>query len=181
MEPLSKRLYVYRMRQDDPRKCTSAKLIRLKLASPLHYRQRLPRNSVVLNPFAEEVLHPGDKPLVERYGIMVVDCSWERAAEVFSKKFTGNNLRLPLVLAANPVNYGHPQKLSSAEALAAALYVVGFRREAEKVMGIFKWGHTFIQLNREPLDEYSLAGSREAVEEVERAYFPHSVADTGQK
>lgn len=179
METLSKRLYIYMMRQDDPRKCTSAKLIRFKLASPLHYRQRFPRNSVVLNPFAEETLHPGDKPLVERYGIIIVDCSWEKATEVFSKKFTGINLRLPIVLAANPVNYGHPQKLSSAEALAAALYIVGFRREAEMVVGIFKWGPTFIQLNREPLDEYSLAGSREEIREVEHAYFPHLVADSG--
>ncbi len=180
MESLSGRLYIYRMRQDDPRKCTSAKLIRLKLASPLRYGKHFPRSFVVLNPFAEEVLYAEDRPLIERYGIVVVDCSWERAAEVFSKKFAGVNRKLPLVLAANPVNYGHPQKLSSAEALAAALYITGFKREAEMVLGIFKWGHTFIELNREPLDEYSQARSREAVREVERAYFPHLVVDAGQ-
>ena len=178
MESLSKRLYVYRMRQDDPRKCTSAKLIRFKLVNPLHYRQRFPRYSIVLNPFAKEVLCSGDKSLIERCGIIIVDCSWEKAAEIFSKKFAGINLRLPTVLAANPVNYGHPQKLSSAEALAAALYIVGFRKEAERVMGIFKWGHTFIELNREPLDEYGSAESREAVGDIECAYFPHLVADS---
>lgn len=179
MESLNRRVYVYRMRQDDPRKCTSAKLLRFKLVRPIHYRYRFPRKSIVLNPFAREVLYPGDKPLIEEYGVVAVDCSWEKVQEVFSKKFAGMNLRLPILLAANPVNYGHPQKLSSAEALTAALYVAGFRREAEMVMGIFKWGHTFIQLNREPLDEYSLAGSREAIEEVEREYFPHLVIRRG--
>ena len=85
------------------------------------------------------------------------------------------NRRLPLVLAANPVNYGHPQKLSSAEALAVTLYIVGLKREAEAVMGIFKWGHTLIELNHDPLEEYSIATSREALAEVERVYFPHLV------
>jgi len=172
MESINEKLYVYQMHQDDPRKCTSAKLARFRLVKPVHFMRHIPRKSIVLNPFAKEVIFPGDRPEVERFGVVVVDCSWERAQEVFSKRLGGRSMRLPTLLAGNPVNYGHPQKLSSAEALAATLYVVGFRGEAEKLMSIFKWGHTFIELNRQPLDEYGQASSREEIEGIEREYFP---------
>lgn len=172
MSAANKKLYVYLMRQDDPRKCTSARLLRFKLVKPIYRWHRYLRNSVLLNPYAEEALFPGDKPTIEKYGIVIVDCSWAKAREVFSKSYIGRNLSLPTLLAANAVNYGHPNKLSSAEALAAALYITGFKRDAETLMKVFRWGHTFIQLNHQPLEEYSQASKREEITAIERTYFP---------
>jgi pre-rRNA-processing protein TSR3 len=70
-------------------------------------------------------------------------------------------------LAANPVNYGRPFLLSSAEALAAALVLTGFREEAERVLALFKWGHAFWQLNHRLLEEYTSAFTPDEVIKTE--------------
>ena len=165
------KLYVYQMKQDDPKKCTSNKLQHLKLIKTVFNISRLPKSIVVLNPYAEEVLLPEDRELIFRKGLMVIDCSWNKAEEVFTRKFRGINRKLPVLLAANPVNYGRKSKLSSAEALSAALYIIGLKEDAEKLMRPFKWGTGFIALNRQLLEDYSLTISREDIIKIEEAYF----------
>jgi pre-rRNA-processing protein TSR3 len=78
---------------------------------------------------------------------------------------------LPTLLAANPTNYAKPHKLSSVEALAASLYIVGFKNEATKLLSLFKWGETFLTLNAQPLEAYSLATNPEAMQLAESQYF----------
>ena len=59
-------------------------------------------------------------------GICALDCSWNLAAKVIqsSKKFS-NNRKLPALLAGNPINYAKLGTLSTVEAIAGALYILG--------------------------------------------------------
>ena len=102
---------------------------------------------------------------------MAIDCSWERVEDVFKKRFRGNNRRLPLLLAGNPTSYSKLGRLSSLEAFAAALMITGFPTIAERLLSLYKWGHTFTLLNKELLDRYVRCTSDEEVKEVEETFF----------
>lgn len=68
----------------------------------------------------------------------------------------GRNQRLlPLLFAANSVNYGRPYKMNTAEATAACLYITGFKDDAKKLLSPFGYGDEFIRLNFDALEAYS--------------------------
>jgi pre-rRNA-processing protein TSR3 len=158
-------------RQDDPSKCTAAKLVRFGLAERVRF---IKYNTLLLDPFCEIILSNQD---VGRFNtICAVDCSWEKAFESFQrwKAFKrGACRRLPVLLAGNPTYYCKTSRLSSAEALAAALFIMGQTKMSEDIMQKFKWGHTFFELNFELLRDYSNAVSPAAIIELEKEYFPH--------
>lgn len=165
MKPL-----VYEMRQDDRRKCTAAKLARFKIAESV---RSVRKNTIVLNPFAQKMLTKKDAVFAD--SVCAIDCSWEKAGDALAQQRVlpdGVPRKLPAMLAANPTNYAKLGKLSSAEALAGALYILGDRETAEKIMNKFKWGHTFLELNANILEDYAQAEDQETLEQLERAYFP---------
>lgn len=108
----------------DPKKCSGRKLARLGFVKTLRLTQRF--NGIVLTPMATKCIGPDDKGIIESCGLSVVDCSWAKLADTpFTKMKSINNRLLPYLIATNPINYGHPCKLSCVEAYAAAFYIVG--------------------------------------------------------
>jgi len=99
--------------------------------------------------------------LVHREGLVALDCSWNLSEDIFERDIPGINRRLPILLAGNPTNYGIAGRLSTAEALAAALILTGFRQPASAILSLFKWGETFLSLNQDPLEKYAAAKSPE--------------------
>lgn len=144
-------------REDDPKKCTAAKLVRLGEVREVRGAVRIPRGAIVLDPEAEKAVSREDVDSAARFGLLVLDCSWNKLSR-FPKVRSGLRHRaLPFLVAANPTNFGKAQKLSSAEALAAALYIMGEKGRSKELMDRFKWGPTFLDINRELLDEYAAA------------------------
>jgi pre-rRNA-processing protein TSR3 len=131
----------------------------------------LPKRAIVLNPYSEIAFSPADKKRIEDFGLAALDCSWEHAEGVLLKHVRGTSRCLPLLVAGNPVNFGSPTKLSTVEALAAALYIAGFKDEAVKLLSIFKWGDTFLKINKEKLENYSKAKDSSAVVELQSQYL----------
>jgi pre-rRNA-processing protein TSR3 len=118
----------------------------------------LPKRAVVLNPFSEIAFSPADRDRVADFGLVALDCSWEHAEKVLMGHVKGTSRCLPILIAGNPVNFGKATKLTTAEALAAALYIAGFKKEAVDLLSIFVWGHTFLELNHAVLESYAAAG-----------------------
>jgi len=159
------------LKQDDPHRCTAARLAKFKLARALYRIRQIPRISLVLNPTASHFLLPSDRNSNTMTRLVAVDCSWEKAQIQFAEPLPGLQRRLPTLLAANPTNYAKRHKLSSAEALAAASYILGFKEYANRILSLFKWGHTFLSLNNELLEAYSRARSNENLLMIESQYF----------
>ncbi|MHC4891553.1 MAG: DUF367 family protein [Planctomycetota bacterium] len=154
---MSPRLSIYHAKQCDPKRCTGLKLKRQGLARLVNKTKFLPKRAVVLNPFSEIAFSPADRKRVEDFGLAALDCSWEHAEKVMLKQVKGTSRCLPILIAGNPVNFGKATKLTTAEALAAALYIAGFRQEAVELLSVFKWGHTFLELNNALLETYVAA------------------------
>jgi pre-rRNA-processing protein TSR3 len=165
---------VYMLQQDDPSKCTAAKLVKFRLAARVRF---IRKNTLVLNPFSQTSVTKKD--LIRANSVCAIDCSWERADEVLKSErllSRGIGRRLPALLAANPTNYAKLGKLSSAEALAGALYIIGEKKVAAEFMNKFKWGHTFLELNANLLDDYANGETEEQIRELEKEYFPSFTA-----
>lgn len=166
------RINVYQAKQCDPKKCTTLKLKRHNLVKVVHRVKGLPRRAVVLNPFSSKAFSPADCERLKTKGLVAIDCSWVHAKNVFGISTQGISRCLPYLIAANPTNYGKPTKLSTVEALAAALYICNFTENARRLLSLFKWGPHFINLNRELLGSYSQAADSAEIVTIQQEYFP---------
>ncbi len=140
-------------------------MVKFKIASDVRNTNK---KNLVLDPFSDKVLLPKDKSLIN--SIVGLDCSWNLVDQAFSKKFIGVKRKLPPLLAGNPVNYSKLNKLTTAEAISASLFIMGFKKDALELLNKFKWGHTFYDLNQNLLDEYSKLESEDQLETILKEY-----------
>ena len=162
---------VYHAKQCDPKKCSTLKLKRQNLVRIVHRFRQIPWGAVILDPFTPEAFSPEDKESLQKRGLAALDCSWVHAKTVFKVSSKWKHRCLPYLIAANPVNYGIPTKLSTVEALAGALYITGFGEQAMEMLSKFKWGPQFLILNKEFLDNYAKAKDSAGVVLAQRHFI----------
>jgi pre-rRNA-processing protein TSR3 len=167
-------LHIYHLSQDDPKKCTALKLKKFERATIYNKLNKLPYGSVLLNPTAVKAFSTEDLARVKQFGILALDCSWEQAEEMFDRIELRKRMEsraLPFLVAANPTNYGKPFKLSTIEAFASALYIIGAIEQAERILKLYKWGPNFLKLNKEPLEAYANAKSSIEIVEIQKDFI----------
>ncbi|KDO24712.1 hypothetical protein SPRG_10246 [Saprolegnia parasitica CBS 223.65] len=169
-------LRMWDFNQCDAKRCTGRKLCRLGYVKSMkpgaHFR------GIVLSPHGEKVVSREDLSIVTSIGISVIDCSWARVQEMPIKQIkSGSHRLLPMLVAANTVNYGKPFKLTCVEAIAATLYIVGMQDEAIQLMDEFPWGLEFLKLNAEALDAYAACETSEEVQVAQETYLSNCQAE----
>jgi len=156
---------------DDPDKCSARRLAQFDEAE-LHRATQSTPPGIVLNPYADQALSPADLRGTGKRNdrLVALDCSWETAErEAFDLK--GIHRSLPFLVAGNPVNFGTAFQLNTVEAFAGALCVLGERDHAERILDYFSWGHTFLELNEEPLERYAACADSSEVIAVQDEYL----------
>lgn len=170
------KLHAIWLAQDDPKKNTAVKLSKRNQLR-LHKKfNGLPKKGIILEPLCGKILGPEDHTLLQdsRGALVGLDCSWnqiESSVETVMNRTRLVPRTLPLLLAANPVNWGKPSKLTTAEALATALYLLGSETRARDLLSAFNWGEQFFILNKEPLKAYRNAKSSSELVNLQFEFF----------
>jgi len=140
------RIYCVHYNQCDPKKCSALKLKKFNLITFIPKIDKKLKHAIVLTPFSNKQISLEDRKIILEFGLIVLDCSWKNVLNI-SKEHFKNGRRLPSFIAANPTNYGKWEKLSSVEAIAAALYITEFEWYAKFLLSKFSWGEEFLKLN----------------------------------
>ncbi len=162
-------LLILDYRECDPDKCTARKLLDKGVAEKIVNDRELGEGGIYLNPLAEKAISPDDKEKAEEGGIRAIDCTWTEADDKIPEYENGR--ALPYLVAVNPVNYGNAFQLTTAEALASALYILDEVDQAKDILSQFSWGEHFIEMNEEPLEEYREAESSSEIVEIQKEYM----------
>jgi pre-rRNA-processing protein TSR3 len=172
------RLLILLAGEDHPKACTGRRLVRGGRARSLPRIGPNGGRPVVLDPHARSPLSRGDLAAARRDGLLAVDCSWNRIAQRGSlpeplpgADGRGIRRRLPLLIAGNPQHYGRLGELNTAEALAAALYVLDRPSEAKALLVGIPGASSFFEVNAERLERYRSASTPEEILAAERALF----------
>lgn len=160
---------IYDECQCDPKKCTAKRMLKFGLGKEAKTLKAIPPGSVVLSPFADRALSPADIVHARR-GLVVMDLTWTNIDQFPRVKRTEERA-LPYLLASNPINWGRPMELNSAEAVMASLYILGEKEQAETFMGRFNWAPEFMRLNGNMLEDYSKAENSTEVVRIQNEYI----------
>ena len=159
---------IYDKCQCDPKKCTAKRMVKFSLGKEITLRS-IPSGSIVLSPFSHKALSPADKVHAKK-GLVVMDLTWTNIDE-FPRIGRAEERALPYLLAANPVNWGRPMELNSAEAVLASLLILGENDQADEFLMRFNWGEEFIRLNGSMLEDYSRAKDSSEVVRIQNEYL----------
>jgi len=166
------RLLIYHTNEDDPKKCSAKKLHKFGFAKIEKNIRKVPRSTILLNPSAEKSFSKEDNEIARENGLLAIDCSWKNVDNSFNYLNKRSFPRaLPFLVAANPVNYGKPFKLTTLEAFAASLHILGEIDHAKEILNIYKWGPHFLELNKQPLEEYRNAKNSKEVIQIMKQYI----------
>ena len=162
------RILVHDRCQCDPKKCTAKRMLKFGIAKEVSV-SKIPKGSVILSPFAEQALSPADRAHASK-GLVVMDLTWTNIDE-FPRPKGMNERALPYLIASNPVNWGRPMELNSAEAVVASLIILNEKEHALDIAKRFGWGEEFMRLNGEMLDDYAAAGDSAGVVRIQNEYL----------
>ena len=167
------KIYIAYFDECDKKKCTGIRMAKLHRAILSRGTSEVPPHAIFLNPFSPKALSIEDREPVLEHGLVVIDGSWKRAhpSSPLFRRTRKYSRSLPFLVAANPVNYGKPSKLSSIEAVIASLLILGFEDQALDLVSTINFGEEFIRINQERLQKYAQAKSSSEIVKYQQEFM----------
>ena len=161
---------IYEFGECDPKRCSGHRMVKYKKIESIPLKRHF--NGIILSPDGQQPISPADREHIHRFGIGLIDCSWNKVEQFdFSRLPRRHNRLLPWLVAANTINYGRPWRLNCVEALAAALYIIGEKEEALSVFEGFSYGEEFVRLNEEVLGLYAQCKDSKDIVRAQNEYL----------
>ena len=148
--------------------CTGVRLQKYGLLKEMKINSKF--QGILLTPTGKKMVSKEDYDIIKTKGICVIDCSWAKFSSMHINLNKIETRLLPYLVAVNPVNYGKAFKLSCVEAVSASLYLAGFYKETDFLLSNFKWGKSFIEVNKELFDLYRECNNGVELKAVEQKY-----------
>tara|TARA_B100000029_G_scaffold93465_3_gene83506 strand:+ start:21870 stop:22415 length:546 start_codon:yes stop_codon:yes gene_type:complete len=168
-------IHIIHLDQDDPKKCTARMMAAARLAIMHPDTSGSPSRGILLDPTCGSIQGPEDYSIIDMGGSLVaLDCSWKQIQSSIDSITESTSLiprTLPVLLAANPVSWGKPGRLSTGEAIGASLIIFGRHSQGEMVLSQLPFGDEFLSLNKQPLEAYSLAKTTEELVALQWEFF----------
>jgi len=168
---------IYDKCQCDPKKCTAKRMVKFGLGKEVGL-SNIPSGAIVLSPFSDKALSPADRTYAKK-GLVVMDLTWTNIDD-FPRVRRTEERALPYLLAANPINWGRPMELNSAEAVMASLVILGEDDQAAEFIQRFNWAPEFMRLNGSMLEDYAKAKDSAEVVKIQNEYI-ELVTGAGEK
>jgi Uncharacterized conserved protein len=168
---------IYDKCQCDPKKCTAKRMMKFGLGKEIGL-SKIPSGAIVLSPFSDKALSPADRTYAKK-GLVVMDLTWTNIDD-FPRVKKAEERALPYLLAANPINWGRPMELNSAEAIMASLVILGENEQAAEFIQRFNWAPEFMRLNGSMLEDYAKAKDSTEVVKIQNEYI-ELVSGEGEK
>ena len=168
-------IHVIHLNQDDPKKCTARIISAAGLARLHDDIGGAPSRGILLDPTSGLIQGPDDRRIIDMGGsIVALACSWKQivpSIESITKNTSLVPRTLPVLLAANPVSWGKPGRLSTAEAIAASLIILGRDIQAQEILSNLPYGEEFLTLNKQPLEAYGAAKTSDELVGMQWEFF----------
>lgn len=149
--------------ETDPRRCTGSALIESGLARKIG---KFPSDGIILYHEAQEILKPTDLVLLEDPTIIAIDIPWTSLNSVIkyvSKKVRRPRLRRipssfipvnPFYREKGPVYYADLSHFSTAEAIACACFILGFKQKGLQIINTLPYAERFVRRNQQTMNNY---------------------------
>ena len=149
-----------------------AKLVKFRHARPLYRLKQIPDRALTLNPFAPTCLLNQDRLQALNFGLVAIDCSWEKVQAAFTARLPGSEHQASNFACLESGELRKTKQAIFTRSFGCEFAYNGFPGKSQRITLTFQMGTTFPHAKAaQPLAAYASVTDEEQLVSVESEYF----------